>query len=588
MTHGSSVSSKPPRPERASTRRGMSLVDTLVASALFVVVFLGIVAAFHLSVDIVTNNKSRAGAVAIADERMEYIRSLPYTSIGTQGGIPSGAILQSETVLHNGITYTLRTLVLYADDPKDGLDVADTNGIVVDYRIVKVDVAWEAKTGTRHIVLVSRFSPPTGMESLVPGGTLRVTVNNAALQPVVGAAVRVTNASTSPAVDTTVYTNLDGTITILGAPAGAGYHIVVSNPGYSTDQTYDVTAGNTNPNPGNLSVSEGHTTSATFSIDVLGTKTIQTWTQILDGSWNDTFGNDLKIATSTNISVSGGEAALTDSSSPGEIQSIAIQPADLNVWQTLVIDDTQPVGTSISYRVYDSGGTVLIPDAQLPGNAAGFSAGSVDLSGISTSTYPGLRVGASLLGDGVTSPAIDTWTVSYTYGPQPLPNIAFSIVGAKTIGSGPGGTIYKYDAASNTGAGASVTIPSLEWDNYTVSIASATGYDIASACNPQPESLAPGASMTTRLFLAPNTANSLLVEAYVAANGTLLPGATAVLSAPGYTATSTTDWCGQAFFSGLSSVPTYTLTVTAPGFLLYTDPNISVSGAVRTAASLAQ
>src|SRR3989344_3874731 len=66
-----------------SGSRGVTLIDTVVASGLMLLVFTGIVGVFRLSVDVVSNNKARAGAIALADERMEYIRSLSYGSIGT-------------------------------------------------------------------------------------------------------------------------------------------------------------------------------------------------------------------------------------------------------------------------------------------------------------------------------------------------------------------------------------------------------------------------------------------------------------------------------------------------------------------------
>ena len=49
------------------------MLDTIVGSALMLVVFVGVAAAFQLSVGVVTNNKARAGAIALANERMEYI-----------------------------------------------------------------------------------------------------------------------------------------------------------------------------------------------------------------------------------------------------------------------------------------------------------------------------------------------------------------------------------------------------------------------------------------------------------------------------------------------------------------------------------
>src|SRR3990172_11037936 len=96
--------------------RGVTLIDTLVAVSLMVLIFMGIFGAFQLSVDVVTNNKARAGATALANERMEYIRSLTYSQVGTVGGIPAGIIPQVETIVLNGITYTRRTFIQYADD----------------------------------------------------------------------------------------------------------------------------------------------------------------------------------------------------------------------------------------------------------------------------------------------------------------------------------------------------------------------------------------------------------------------------------------------------------------------------------------
>lgn len=256
--------------------RGITLIDTMVGISLMLVIFLGIFAAFQLSVDVVSNNKARAGAIALADERMEYIRSLAYTAVGTSGGVPSGNLEQSETVALNGITYTRRTLVVYGDDPKDGTGGADTTGGIADYKAIKVEVSWESRIGTREIHLVSRIEPLTGLESAVTGGTLSVSVLNSSSQPVSNAQVVITNAATSPAVNLTTYTNINGLVSLIGTPAAAGYSVVVTKSGYSTAQTYSASGQNTNPAPANLTVSSGQTTSSTFAIDQLSSLTLIT------------------------------------------------------------------------------------------------------------------------------------------------------------------------------------------------------------------------------------------------------------------------------------------------------------------------
>ena len=330
-----------------------------------------------------------------------------------------------------------------------------------------------------------------------------------------------------------------------------------------------------------------NTTSATFAIDLLGNKTINTWTQILAGTSSDPFNDQSMIATSTGVTISGGQVQLATGSSTGEVQSVAIGPSYLAGWGTFSWSDSQPATTSIRYHVYDGAGANLIPDTMIPGNAAGFVSGSVSLSSVPTSTYPTIRLDAAFSTHSTsTTPTLTLWSVSDTYGPLPLANITFNLAGAKTIGSGPGGTIYKYNQNFSTGGSSSVTIPSLEWDNYQVSIAGATGYDVASACNPQPESLSPGATMTSNFYLAAHTTNSLLVDVRSTATGALITGASVHLSKTGYTSTMSSDACGQSFFPGLPSTGTYSISVSAAGHTTYTSNTVSVSGTSRLSVQL--
>jgi hypothetical protein len=579
-----------------SCSRGVTLIDTVIGTALMLVVFLGIAAVFKLSVEVVTNNKARAGAIAIANERMEYIRSLTYASIGTAGGVPSGTILQSETVLLNGISYTRRTVVEYVDDPNDGIGSADTNGITIDYKVAKVEVAWNSRVGTRYITLVTRISPPNGMEVACPPtalcGTLTIYVLNVATQPVLNAHVRIVNTTTSPGIDLTTYTNTAGVVSIVGAPVATGYQVTATKSGYSTDQTYNVTSENTNPSPGPLTVSNNQTTNATFRIDVLASKTILTFTQVLSGVWSEHMSGESKIATSTNITVSNGIAHLSEApaySSYGELQSISIGPSSLAKWKTLTLAHDKPAETNIVYRIYNGSGTDLIPDSDLPGNSTGLATSSsiVDLSNISTSTYPAIRLDATLTTENPSqTPSIEGYEVSYDYGPLPLSNIALNMLGTKTIGSGPGGTLYKYNANLNSGASGVITLSNMEWDTYTITDNGAiTGYDIASSCSPQPEALNPADNAITKLYFAPHSTDSSLLVDVKSAAGTLVQNATVRLYKSGYDTSQESDSCGQSFFKDISTA-IYSVTVTATGYQTYASSNVSVSGTTRLSVTL--
>ena len=568
--------------------RGLTLIDTVVGVALLLVVFVGIAAAFQLSIQVVTTNKARAGAIALADQRMEYIRSLAFSAVGTVGGIPSGLIPQTETLKFNGIQYTRRTYVQYEDDSKDGLGGSDANSIIEDYKSVKVQLLWTQKKKTYSVILVTRVTPTAGLEANVPGGTLTILSVNSLGAPLAGASLTISNPSTTPAISINTFTDASGTASILGAPSAAGYQIVVTGSGYSTSQTYSTTAQNTNPNPGNLTVTNNRTTSATFAIDLLGTKTVNTWTQVLTGTSSDPFNDKSMIATSTGITIAAGAATFATGSTTGEVQSIAIGPTYLAGWGKFSWSDSQPATTSIRYRVYDGSGTTLIPDAVIPGNAAGFVSGGINLATLSTTTYPTIRLDAVFSSNSTsTSPSLTLWSVTDTYGPLPLASIAFSLKGGKTVGSGPSGTLTKYSTSQSTGALASVTVPNLEWDNYTVGISgTSTGYDIASACNPQPESLPPGATMTSNFYLAAHTVNSLLVDVRSSATGALIPAATVSLVGLGFNATSTSDTCGQTFFPNLASSNVYSITVSATGRATYTSSTVNVAGTSRLSVVL--
>lgn len=571
--------------------RGVTLIDTLIGVALMVVVFVGIYGVFILSIDVVTNNKSRIGALALANESMEYLRSLPYDSIGTEGGIPSGSISQSEDVSLNNVAYSRRVLVLYLDKAADGLGGLDENSIIADVKQAKISVSWVNHGQTRTIVLVSEFAPP-GIESNIPGGTISVEVVDAASTPLSGASVRIVNSTTNPAIDVTSSSDINGVVTFIGAPASSGYQITVSRLGYSTAQTYSATPELTNPSPGHLTVSEGQTTVTTLAIDVVGTFAINTFRQIYPETWADSFANESKISTSTAIVVSGGAAQLEDGELSGSVTSVSIEPAFVSNWTSASWDDATSTGNIISYHIYS--GTNIVPDSVLSGNAAGFTKSPIDLTGVATSSYPLLVLKADLAGDGSGgTPVLNSWKLDYDEGPEPLSSIQYTLTGSKTVGiNGSGDPVYKYDAAGSSGASASVTLVDMEWDVYALSVPASSGYDVAESCLPQPNTLTPGQNLVTNLYLDTHTTNSLIVDIR-ASDGTPIQNATVEISRAVFNASNVTASCGQVFFPGLS-VGTialenpYSITITASGYIPYAASDVEASGASTYSVVLTQ
>jgi hypothetical protein len=487
---------------RSFSARGVTLIDVLVGSALVLIIFLGLFAVVRASLAVTTLARMKSTATTMTEKQMEYIRSLNYDAIGTVGGIPAGLLPQSATTSDSGITFTTRTFIEYHDDAADGLGSSDANGITTDYKQVKVTTSYVANGAVRSITLASTFAPP-GIETTTGGGTLQANVVNQTGAPVAGASVRVVNASTSPTIDVTTFSDSGGVVQLPGAATSTGYQLYVSKDGYSSAQTYARTGTNVNPNPGYLTVTKDHTTTGTFAIDLLASLTLRTFTQIAPGMFRDLFTDSSSVGSLSGTAVSGG--ALTLSGAPGTYSgsgsaiASTTAPSYLATWQNASSTLSLPAATTARVQVVDGSGAPL-PDSALLGNSTGFT-GVIDLSGLSTTTYPALSLKALLTSsDPNVTPSIEDWGIGYTAGPTPLPNVAFTLTGGKTIGSTAGGaSIYKTTIATSTDASGVLT-QSLEWDSYTLSI---TGHTILSVSTDTPFDILPGTNTDASVILTP-------------------------------------------------------------------------------------
>ena len=480
--------------------RGVSLVDVVVGSALVLIIFSGLFGLLRASMQVAGLSKLRATATELASSQMEYLRSLAYEDVGTVGGIPSGLVPQYATTTMAGVSYGVRTYVEYTDDAADGTGGSDTNFITTDYKRAKVAVTYTVSGTPRTVTLVSTITPK-GIESTVGGGTLQVRAVDALGVPVAGASVTVVNPSVSPTVGLSTFTDAAGLVWLPGAPTSTDYRISVSKDGFSSAQTYARDATNQNPTPGYLTVVGGSTTSGTFAIDRLATLILRTFSPIRAALWNDSFNDSSNVVSTASTQIAGGALSLTSGefgySSSGSATSVAITPAYLARWSSASTTASVPGGTEFRLQVLDGTGA-LLPDAVLPGNASGFT-GAITLSSISTTTYPSLALRAELSsGNPALTPSIEEWRLGYDEGPIPLPNVSFTLVGGKTVGStGAGASIYKTTVSTSTGALASSTLQ-LEWDTYTLTV---PGRTIIFQAPEAPYELLPGAALDATLIL---------------------------------------------------------------------------------------
>ena len=557
----------------------MTLIDVVVGVAVITTVFFALFGAFKLSVELVHSAKAKTSATALMAERLEYIRSLPYTSVGTLGGIPAGAIPQLEQTTLNGTLFTTRTLILYQDAPEDGVDQNDENGITADYKIAKVEVSWMIKGSSRTTSAVT-YLTPSGLETLDGGGTLRVSVFNALASPVPQATVRVINSGLASAIDVSTQTNDSGVASFPGAPEASGYEIYISKNGYSSAQTYGVTEENPNPSPGRVSVVEHDTTSMSFAVDLVGALSFSTFQAAGEESFSDLFDDASKLGATSSTAVSGGSLRLAGASGEyslgGSAFSVPVSPSYLASWKALSFSSFVPAGTSLLVRLYyfDGAQYTLIPDTDLPGNGAGFTVGPVDLSSLSAESYLSLEIGATLASDGAETPELLEWSVSYIAGPSPLPGVGVTALGSKTIGTTAGGNpIYKFSDSFTTNQLGTWLLEDVEWDAYTISLTNPSSYNVTELC-PNSAVVLPGAQTDSAITVTDNSQHSLRLV--VEGGGAPVAGASVHIGAGVLSGDGNTSACGQTYFGSLSQT-TFNVTVTKSGYQAYSG-SASVDG----------
>ncbi|NTV22735.1 MAG: carboxypeptidase regulatory-like domain-containing protein [Candidatus Yonathbacteria bacterium] len=572
----------------ASHRRGFSLIDIVVGTALFLLVFVSIAGVFRLSVALVAESKARIGALSLAQETVEFVRSMSYGDVGVVGGIPAGELPQSETITMNGVSYTRRILVLYDDNPADGVGDDDENGITTDNKRFSVSVSWESRGMSRSVRLVSTIVPQ-GIETSAGGGTLIVNVADASLYPLADVTVHIENASVSPSVSMDVFTNSQGRVMVDGAPSAGEYEIVVSKDGYSTVRTYDVSEELSAPSPGHASILEGQSTVVSFQTDRVSSLNIYTRKPLEPWSLEDMLEDSNLLAATTGVTVSGGHATLASNGMGGHVLtgtvlSNTIAPSYLSSWESFDWDALEPVGTSIVWHVYEENGgnPVLLSEEVLPGNTEGFTSGPINISSVSASLYPKLRIGAEFsTNNEVYTPTLYDWSLSTIVGPVPLGDVPFTIVGRKTKGTDDGIPVSIIERNEITNSAGFFSVGDLLWDMYDIVTGGA--YDIADSCVPDPYNLAPDEHPDVSLIVVPHTAHSLRISVF--GNGDVpLEGASVRVNGVGYDETIVSSSCGQVFFV-LPGSGTYTYTISATGYEVLSE-TVSVSGTVTLSKSL--
>ncbi|MDE2311672.1 MAG: carboxypeptidase regulatory-like domain-containing protein [Patescibacteria group bacterium] len=262
-------------PVRNKKNFGFTLIELLVTIGVFsmlVVAFISVAAALSRSVKAA---REKTVLSSLASQYLEIVRNLPYSQVGTVHGVPAGSLpdfAAPYVATINGTTYQIYYEVTWVDDPADGTALAGTDSVPTDYKQVKMDIL---NTTTSQVTNFVTTVVPQGLEGANNSGTLWIKVLNAVGQPVPDAQISIVGVSNG--VNLMAKSDSTGQWIQYGLPPGVNaYHIAAAKAGYSTDQTYPITALNPNPVNPDVTINVGQVTQDTFAIDLLSNLSIRT------------------------------------------------------------------------------------------------------------------------------------------------------------------------------------------------------------------------------------------------------------------------------------------------------------------------
>lgn len=235
--------------KQSSLQKGFTLIEVLIAMALFALVATGIFLTYGNILEVINRSRARAAATTVLNQEIEIIRNLQYDDIGIVGGLPVGLIPYQQTIVREGLAYVVTAYVRAVDDPYDGVVGGSPNDTAPsDYKIVELEVSCPTCFAFSPRRYTTWFAPEN-LEASAPNGSLFIDVFDSNGQPVGAANVTVINTLLNPTVTIHDTTNSSGTLQLVDVPTTTnGYEIYVDKAGYSSDQTY--TPGETsNPNP---------------------------------------------------------------------------------------------------------------------------------------------------------------------------------------------------------------------------------------------------------------------------------------------------------------------------------------------------
>ncbi|MEI8361058.1 MAG: prepilin-type N-terminal cleavage/methylation domain-containing protein [bacterium] len=250
--------------------QGFTLVEVLISASIIALLFVAVLNLADLTLSVTNNNKNYVTAIALANEKMEFIKNLTYDKVDIASSTSLGIINQNEKI---GI-FNVYTNIATINDAYDG---TATDTVPNDYKLATVKVSWPTKNTIKEVEVNARIIPLN--EEVADGtGLLILKVTDSNFNPIENAEVTIKGSSTP--TNLVKYTDTDGVVLQPLSPAIDEYSVSVTkkdtlgNKIYSTDETIATTSFVAYKKP--YSIFAAKETEDSFVIDKLSNLKIKT------------------------------------------------------------------------------------------------------------------------------------------------------------------------------------------------------------------------------------------------------------------------------------------------------------------------
>ena len=261
-------------------KKAFSLVETVVAIAIFVIFALGIYGSIQYIYKVIYSSRVQIIETAILNEQMEVIRNMDFNDVGIVSSVPLGILNRNVTVTRNDMDFLVTRSIRNMDDPADGLIENGTDSNPNDYKLVFLEVMC-VNCAQQKPLSISSYVADSFPESTTNAGALFFNVTDSNYNPMQGATVHIVSNEPSIDIDMTDTTDNNGQLKIYSITSCYKcYEITVSKSGYLSDRTWSVSEfTSSTPVNEHATVNTEDVTDTFFQLDVSSQVDIQTLNQ---------------------------------------------------------------------------------------------------------------------------------------------------------------------------------------------------------------------------------------------------------------------------------------------------------------------